>query len=627
MKILMIKSTSLGVTSMVYARNLPAQLACVVTSSRKLFYGIVPSLLYGIIRSNSTSSNRIRTIDNFWNSFYKKIEESGGNEVSNVTLYHNEIIKLLVSSKSMEGGFSQEKLFSLQRDIEDLTLFFDEKSVFRTYPSLIKLLIHKDMITAKDYLQQKMCLSETDLACIQVFGKYTLEAIVIHVLGSVFNSVQSLSVVRLSTLIHQIDSAVRVQAINMGMKMDMKKADKLVVSSLTPEKRRKITRSHYAIGVGLVELLVERQLITLETTEASCMQQVPVSKIKGYILNCYAVCNFDLSILPIKLNLPMVCEPAPWNIKADGDGPFTLADIEGGYLSGLSGDISNRFRLLTSRNYSNFFIKLNSPGPLLRVLNALQSQAFHINDNMLSFIMNNRETLEDAGILMNRSLARMNLQEASGLLRFCYFDDDAVKKECSCNHLLGELYRRAQQARYEDFVLTLANAYAGYKFYLPAFMDFRGRIYRAGILHFHERDLARSLIIFASDARAPESPQCDEMFLRQLASAAAFKYQNFLSLEDAYSWYRENRQQMIESDKSLIHLALKASGPFQFIAKVLSNERTDIRISDLNSIPVNQDASASAYQIMSYLVHRRGPRYYSSLGRGPRGGCPPTIIE
>ena len=585
-----------------YAWNLPAPQVVVTSSRTQLFYGIVPSLFYGIIRSNSTSSNRTPAIDNFWNSFYKKIEESGGNGVYNVNLYHNEVIKLLVSSKSMEGGCSQDKLFSLQRDIEDLTLFFEEKSIFRTYPSLIKLLIHDDMITAKEYLMQKRYLLDTDLACIKIFGKYTLEAIIINVLGSVFNYAQSLSVVRLSTLIHQIDSAVRVQAINMGMKIDMKKkADKLVVSSLTPEKKRKITRSHYAIGVGLVELLVERQLITLETTGASYMPQVPVSKIKGYILNCYAVCNFDLSILPIKLNLPMVCKPAPWNIKADGDGPITLADIEGGYLSGLTGDLSNRFRLLTSRNYSHFFIKLNSPGPLLKILNALQSQAFQINDTMLSFIMNNREALEEAGILMNRSLARLNLQEASGLLRFCYFNDDAVKKECSCNHLLMELYRRAQQARYEDFVLTLANAYAGYKFYLPAFMDFRGRIYRAGVLHFHERDLARSLIIFASDG-APEPPQCDGMFLRQLASAAVFKYKNFLSLENAYSWYRENHQHMIESDKSLIHLALKASDPYQFIAKVLFNERTDIRICGLNSIPVNQDASASAYQIMSYLL-------------------------
>lgn len=31
----------------------------------------------------------------------------------------------------------------------------------------------------------------------------------------------------------------------------------------------------------------------------------------------------------------------------------------------------------------------------------------------------------------------------------------------------------------------------------------RGRIYRAGLLHFHERDLARSLITFATESIGP----------------------------------------------------------------------------------------------------------------------------
>lgn len=55
--------------------------------------------------------------------------------------------------------------------------------------------------------------------------------------------------------------------------------------------------------------------------------------------------------------------------------------------------------------------------------------------------------------------------------------------------LLSELFKRVQRARYEDFVITLASAY---ELDLPAFIDFRGRIYRSGVLHFHERDLARS---------------------------------------------------------------------------------------------------------------------------------------
>jgi DNA-directed RNA polymerase len=48
------------------------------------------------------------------------------------------------------------------------------------------------------------------------------------------------------------------------------------------------------------------------------------------------------------------------------------------------------------------------------------------------------------------------------------------------------LDKRVQQARYEKYVFELAKAYKGYRLYFPAFIDFRGRISRSGMLHFHE---------------------------------------------------------------------------------------------------------------------------------------------
>ena len=50
----------------------------------------------------------------------------------------------------------------------------------------------------------------------------------------------------------------------------------------------------------------------------------------------------------------------------------------------------------------------------------------------------------------------------------------------------GMLDKRVQQARYEKYVFELAKAYKGYRLYFPAFIDFRGRISRSGMLHFHE---------------------------------------------------------------------------------------------------------------------------------------------
>ena len=98
----------------------------------------------------------------------------------------------------------------------------------------------------------------------------------------------------------------------------------------------------FAIGVCLVEFLVERELITIKT-EDSYTDVLPVSKKKGHGFkkqNCFAMCNFDLSILPIKLNLPMVSKPIPWYIQEDSSSSLImLANIKGGYLSGLMGEI------------------------------------------------------------------------------------------------------------------------------------------------------------------------------------------------------------------------------------------------------------------------------------------------
>jgi hypothetical protein len=58
------------------------------------------------------------------------------------------------------------------------------------------------------------------------------------------------------------------------------------------------------------------------------------------------------------------------------------------------------------------------------------------------------------------------------------------------------MYKRMQRARFEQALLTQARSYVGYEIDFPTFIDFRGRISRTGMLHFHERDLAKSLISF-----------------------------------------------------------------------------------------------------------------------------------
>jgi hypothetical protein len=94
--------------------------------------------------------------------------------------------------------------------IEDFTLNFDEVNIFHNFPNMIKVFLNKELPSAKEYL--KGCLSREYLPMLNRFGYYTFEAIMIHVLGRVFHSVRDLSVVRVSTLLDQLNSAVRDQA-------------------------------------------------------------------------------------------------------------------------------------------------------------------------------------------------------------------------------------------------------------------------------------------------------------------------------------------------------------------------------------------------------------------------------
>lgn len=214
----------------------------------------------------------------------------------------------------------------------------------------------------------------------------------------------------------------------------------------------------------------------------------------------------------------------------------------------------------------------------------------------LDFLNKNRSSLEKFGYLMPRKLAHVNMRKAFDKMRLCYHNDNVVKDACSLSKLLMELAKRVQCARYEEFIIKLASAYDGYVFYLPAFMDFRGRIYRSGILHFHERDLARSFILFSNQ----QEESCKMDLGTELACSTAFKYGKFHSfnLNDAHQWYMDNKSVIYASDESLMKFAKGASEPFMFISKVLSHDT----VNEYNSLPVTQDAAASAYQIMSYLL-------------------------
>ena len=108
---------------------------------------------------------------------------------------------------------------------------------------------------------------------------------------------------------------------------------------------------------------------------------------KHYIPSkCYVVCNFDINLLPVKLNLPMIFLPSKWELPLKK--PIMLSDMSGGYLSRLTVDFYNRFSVITSHNYNNFNIVLEKKmDKFILILNGLQSQKFTINSMVFEFII------------------------------------------------------------------------------------------------------------------------------------------------------------------------------------------------------------------------------------------------
>lgn len=509
--------------------------------------------------------------------------------------YKQSVLKILEDKKS---GFplSDKDLRDMQMEIEDLTMKFNEGSIYKQAPNLIKILIQTDRLSAKDYLLDKLANDEKDM--LEEFGQYTLEALIIHVLGILFSTHETETMVRASSLIDQLDSCVRTHSKLLGSRYQKKKMENVHMSETK--------KNLYSIGVHLLEFMIERGLVSSITVES--FSGVVKKKSKGGYFtpsNLFIVCEFDISLLPIKLNLPMICPPLDWKSACpDDQSPRYLSDLSGGYLSGPTGEIYDRYRLLSSGNLNHFYIYIGNDDNykyLCNVMNSLQRQPFTINSDWLDYLIQFEDSFVDNGLLMPKFLEELDIREVYPLLREYHMKHEIINKEFSFNDLLNSVIKNIQRSRYERLILNLASAYNGYKFYLPAFLDFRGRIYRSGILHFHERDLARSLIVFADHNET--RLLCPEKANAIACLATSFHYNSFNTIRNAADYFNfldENRK-TLGTHENLTSFPTGAKRPFQFCANMfaLVHEKYDY-LKDY--VPITQDAASSAYQIMSYFL-------------------------
>lgn len=151
--------------------------------------------------------------------------------------------------------------------------------------------------TAQTYLNKHLT-DETSLRTIDLFGVYTLEAIILYVLGVAFNSINETSIVRLSTLLALLQRTVITQA-HILKKMEGSTAT--ICSQVDSKERvtKKNIGTQYEIGRKLVDFMMDRKVISIELISAD--KPVVIEKGSAYTeSNLFVVCNFDLSLLPLK---------------------------------------------------------------------------------------------------------------------------------------------------------------------------------------------------------------------------------------------------------------------------------------------------------------------------------------
>ncbi|OIT26228.1 hypothetical protein A4A49_54726 [Nicotiana attenuata] len=245
---------------------------------------------------------------------------------TNISKYQSAVLELL--RKSKVDRYDSDKLYELQKMIEEQAYPYDDiLSLFEATPMAINLLVKKDAPFAKEYLKASKKLTTGELDLLNLFHQYTLEGIIIYIFGCLFNSINESPTVRLSTLVDQLDRMARVLAKLLSERYYQRLGSKPSVNVILGC----ITKN---ICVLLVEFLLERELITTYNDLSFPDQRVNKKEKGGKYYKqkpIYAICNFDISILPIQLSLPMVFPPMECGVgerlKVRGEVPKSLSDI------------------------------------------------------------------------------------------------------------------------------------------------------------------------------------------------------------------------------------------------------------------------------------------------------------
>ena len=320
------------------------------------------------------------------------------------------------------------------------------------------------------------------------------------------------------------------------------------------------------IGLDLLKIMLEMDDFLERVIFKTPTNSEVVIKVKNEWFNKLVVSSLNIS------QLPMLTPPRP--VNEDGVySPYLLPEIYNLY-NPMGTPIKIKF---DQRELSKTSDVVNN------CLNGLNSVAFKINKDVLYYVLN--EWNDPNSLFFNGQNQLLEiLPEDKGV---------ELKRKLSHN----------SKVQLNVNILKIALLYKDVNFYLPMFLDFRGRMYvTSSYLSYQGSDLARALLLFSDGEKLTEAGL--DCLLAYAGNLAGF---DKLSLHDKIRSMMNKLDEF--STKYMTEVAMevaKSKEPFQYLAMMLLfSKLMEEKPGMLNVVvhnPILFDATCSGLQHLSGLT-------------------------
>lgn len=226
------------------------------------------------------------------------------------------------------------------------------------------------------------------ITVLNTLNVYTVEVLVIYALGQIFNDFDNnRPVVKATTLVERLGRIV-LRENSVENPVYILDSEDPNIDDPNIEDMISMDEKCLKLGGALLNILIAKELLAfVDHPIDNRLVSKPHKK------NLYVKCLYDLNLVPVKFNLPMVVPPVPWHVETKGSddkGKVVITALRGGYLTD-SVDVFYRYRLIRSKNLELFKLRMTvrSEHEYLPVISRLQSVIFRVDDSVIEFLQGN----------------------------------------------------------------------------------------------------------------------------------------------------------------------------------------------------------------------------------------------